>query len=44
LLFDEVPDAWTIVGALVIVGAGVYVWRRETQARAAAAATAQAVA
>ena len=36
--FDEVPDAWTILGALVIVGAGVYVWHRETRARAAPAA------
>ena len=30
-VFDEVPDATTIVGALVIVGAGVYVWHRETR-------------
>jgi len=35
--FGEVPDVWTLVGALVIVGAGVYVWHRETQARAKAA-------
>jgi drug/metabolite transporter (DMT)-like permease len=35
VLFDEVPDGWTILGALVIVGAGVYVWHRETRARAA---------
>lgn len=33
IVFDEVPDAWTLVGALVIVGAGVYVWHRETRAR-----------
>jgi drug/metabolite transporter (DMT)-like permease len=32
--FGEVPDIWTGVGALVIVGAGVYVWHRETRARA----------
>lgn len=38
LAFGEVPDVWTLVGALVIVGAGVYVWHRETRARAAAAA------
>lgn len=37
LAFDEVPDRWTILGALVIVGAGLYVWNRETRARAAAA-------
>lgn len=32
-LFGELPDVWTGVGALVIVAAGLYVWRRETQAR-----------
>lgn len=31
LLFDEWPDGWTVIGALVIVGAGVYVWHRETR-------------
>jgi drug/metabolite transporter (DMT)-like permease len=30
--FDEWPDRWTIVGALVIAGAGLYVWHRETRA------------
>jgi drug/metabolite transporter (DMT)-like permease len=38
LAFDEVPDALTLLGALVIIGAGVYVWQRETRARAATAA------
>ncbi len=33
VIFGEFPDALTIVGALVIVGAGLYVWRRETRAR-----------
>lgn len=28
-LFGELPDAWTVAGATVIVGAGLYVWRRE---------------
>lgn len=32
--FDELPDALTLLGALVIVGAGVYVWHRETRAGA----------
>ena len=32
LLFDEWPDVWTICGALVIAGAGLYVWHRETKA------------
>jgi len=30
LLFSEIPDIWTIAGALVIAGAGLYVWHRET--------------
>ena len=29
ILFDNFPDFWTISGAIVIVGAGVYVWSRE---------------
>lgn len=37
--FGEVPDVWTILGALVIVGAGVYVWHRETRARPAVTAS-----
>lgn len=32
VLYDEWPDRWTVVGALVIVGAGLYVWHRETRA------------
>ena len=32
-IFAEVPDAPTLLGAVVIVGAGVYVWHRETRAR-----------
>jgi len=31
LLFSEVPDRWTLVGALVIACAGIYVWHRETR-------------
>lgn len=31
LLFAEVPDLWTLVGALVIACAGIYVWHRETR-------------
>ena len=38
LAFGEVPDALTILGALVIIGAGVYVWHRETRARCDTAA------
>lgn len=30
IFFAEYPDLWTVVGALVIAGAGLYVWHRET--------------
>lgn len=33
--FGDAPDFWTAVGAAVIVGSGVYVWRRERQLRGA---------
>lgn len=29
ILFNNFPDVWTISGAILIVGAGVYVWVRE---------------
>jgi drug/metabolite transporter (DMT)-like permease len=29
LMFDTWPDQWTFVGAVIIVGAGLYVWHRE---------------
>ncbi|MFM7334613.1 MAG: DMT family transporter [Tabrizicola sp.] len=32
VLYDQWPDRWTVVGALVIVAAGLYVWHRETLA------------
>jgi drug/metabolite transporter (DMT)-like permease len=32
VLFDQYPDQWTVIGALVIGGAGLYVWHRETKA------------
>lgn len=32
VIFGEFPDAYTWVGAAVIVGAGLYVWHRETRA------------
>lgn len=35
-LFGEIPDRWTWIGALVIVGAGLYVWHRERRIRRAA--------
>jgi len=36
--FAEVPDAWTFAGAALIVGAGLYVWHRETKAQGPAVA------
>ncbi len=33
LFFAELPDGWTISGALVIAGSGLYVWHRETRSR-----------
>ena len=35
LAFGERPDGATLLGALVIIGSGVYVWHRETRGRAA---------
>jgi drug/metabolite transporter (DMT)-like permease len=35
LFFAEVPDRWTIAGAGIIVGAGLYVWYREMRIKAA---------
>jgi drug/metabolite transporter (DMT)-like permease len=32
LVFNEYPDFWTIIGALVITVSGIYVWHRETRA------------
>jgi drug/metabolite transporter (DMT)-like permease len=34
LMFAELPDLWTIIGAMLIVLAGLYVFRREAQLRA----------
>lgn len=31
VLYDQWPDRWTVIGALVIVGAGLYVWHRENR-------------
>jgi len=33
LIFAEIPDAWTIVGALVIVGSTIYIARREAMVK-----------
>lgn len=31
LLFGTLPDRWTILGAMVIMGAGLIIWKREQQ-------------
>lgn len=31
-IYGEFPDFWTVIGAVVVVGAGIYVWHRETRA------------
>jgi drug/metabolite transporter (DMT)-like permease len=36
VLYREFPDIWSVIGALVIMAAGLYVWHRETQAARAA--------
>ncbi len=33
LLYGEYPDALTLAGASIIVGAGLYVWHRETRSK-----------
>ena len=30
-LFGDLPDAWVLIGAAVIVASGLYIWRRETR-------------
>jgi drug/metabolite transporter (DMT)-like permease len=37
LVFREIPDRWTVVGAALIVGSGVYMLHRETMRRQAPA-------
>ncbi len=37
VLYDQWPDRWTVIGALVIVGAGLYVWHRENRTSRASA-------
>lgn len=42
LVFGQVPDLWTLAGALVIIGSGLYVlWREQVRAREAAAGRTQ---
>jgi drug/metabolite transporter (DMT)-like permease len=29
VLWGDVPDAWMILGSVIVTGAGLYIWRRE---------------
>ena len=40
LVFREVPDGWTVVGAILIVGSGIYTFHREAARRHSLAAQA----
>lgn len=31
VFFGEQPDAWTLIGATIVVGSGLYIWWREQQ-------------
>ena len=35
LIFAELPDSWTIVGAAIITGSGLYVYHREHRRKSA---------
>ncbi|MGE0735196.1 MAG: DMT family transporter [Alphaproteobacteria bacterium] len=41
IVFLEIPDEWTVVGALVIAGSALYIGQREARLRRQAAAQAQ---
>jgi drug/metabolite transporter (DMT)-like permease len=34
VMFGDVPDTWTIVGAAVVIASGLYAWHRERIRRA----------
>jgi drug/metabolite transporter (DMT)-like permease len=40
LMFREVPDSWTVVGAVLIVGSGIYTLHREAVRRRSLTGTA----
>ena len=42
LVFGDLPDAWALAGATVIVGSGLYVWHREATLARARRRTAEA--
>ena len=42
LIFGTVPDGWVGLGALLVVGSGIYIARREARLAAAGAARARA--
>lgn len=40
-VFDDVPDQWTVIGSLIVIAAGLYVFHRESQMRKVARAAPQ---
>jgi hypothetical protein len=40
LIFAEIPDLWTVAGALIIVGSTIYIARREAKLKPGARPTA----
>ncbi len=33
LIFVEIPDGWTLLGAAIVIGTGIYTFIRERQAQ-----------
>ncbi|UUX49734.1 DMT family transporter [Nisaea acidiphila] len=42
LVFSTLPDLWTCIGAVMVIGAGLYIWLRESRIRPPLAAAAGA--
>ena len=36
IVFGNFPDRFTLIGAMIVIASGLYIWRRETGLRAAA--------
>jgi drug/metabolite transporter (DMT)-like permease len=30
VIFDQFPDGMTLLGVAIVIGSGLYIWRRET--------------
>jgi len=33
IVFDQVPDEYSILGTAIVIGSGLYIWHRETRER-----------